>query len=239
MQVRPLPRLPNYLWYNHWVPQSGYPTMKTRVLIFLVAGTLGVGIIAPVAISELPQCQKTVQTIVTKLKKNTVTQKTLQAWAAWRIGHPNWKPKPGVTRPKYIKVTEPANITYDVACETLFPPTPPSQITFTFPPEDMPPAFDLPPMPPPDITSLLPPDTPPVIDLPPDEEDDDWGGGGFIPPVFGGGGYPHKHHHHHHPYPPIPPPPMAPTPEPGTLLLTLSGVLGIVAFRLKKQSTMV
>jgi hypothetical protein len=91
-----------------------------------------------VAIHASATCERFVRTYVTKPVKNTVTKKTADAWAAWREGHPNWKPKPDTHRPKYVMTRDEAVQKVEFACTV---PTDPVELNILFSPDD----FDSPP----------------------------------------------------------------------------------------------
>jgi hypothetical protein len=51
-----------------------------------------------VAIDASATCQRFVRTYITVPVRQHVSKATAMAWAKWRVGHPNWKPKPGAKR---------------------------------------------------------------------------------------------------------------------------------------------
>jgi hypothetical protein len=55
-----------------------------------------------VAVKASATCERFVRTYVTKPVRNRVSRTTAEAWAAWRVAHPNWKPNPNLHRPKYV-----------------------------------------------------------------------------------------------------------------------------------------
>jgi hypothetical protein len=179
----------------------------------------GAGVIA---VQASPTCQRFVKTYVTVPVRNKVSKATALAWAKWRVGHPNWKQKPGVTRPKYRMTRKEAMDKVAFACEV---PTTPATADMFFTPADFnaPPAADLPPVETAqvDFPDLIPPvttDTPPFAGIP----DIPNVPGIFIPPyvpapVFGGGPGPKT------PLAPVTPP-IGPVPEPASFLLVILGV---------------
>lgn len=142
-------------------------TQVAFLLFILMPAAAGV-----VAIHASATCERFVRTYVTKPVKNTVTKKTADAWAAWREGHPNWKPKPNVHRPKYVMTRDEAVKKVEFACTV---PTDPVQLNVLFSPADFegPPPFielhqmaqtqiDFPDEVPPEVAEAMPP----VIALP-------------------------------------------------------------------------
>jgi hypothetical protein len=112
--------------------EEGYPMGRTRirVVVLAVLFTVGAGVIA---VQASPQCQRFVKTYVTTPVRNRVSKATEIAWAKWRVEHPNWKPKPGVTRPKYKQSRQETMDKVAFACEV---PSTPAQIDLLFTPAD-------------------------------------------------------------------------------------------------------
>ncbi len=195
----------------------GHTRIQAVVLTILFSAGAGV-----MAVQTSPQCHRFVRTYVTKPVRNRVSKATALAWAKWREEHPNWKPKPGAARPKYVMSKQEVLDKVAFACEAPTEQTP-SNLFFT--PADFgpPPAMvDLPPMettmtPFPD---LLPPEvieSPPLLVSLPNGPDGPDGPGIFIPPYI----------------PPIftgtqvvLPPVIEPTPEPASFVLVGSGMMG-------------
>jgi hypothetical protein len=132
--------------------------------------------LAPVLIAA-PVCSKFVPTKTVTRVKNRVSKSTAEAWAAWRLAHPNWKPNPKVVRPKYKMTTQEAVAKVDFACQaTVLDVTPPeielTQVdtpTIEIPPVDVPVVPDLVPVTPTEDkpVSLLAAIPPPVLFSPP------------------------------------------------------------------------
>jgi hypothetical protein len=200
---------------------------RTRIYTAVLSVVLVPAGIGVVAVHASPTCQRFVRTYVTVPVRNRVSKATELAWAKWRVGHPNWKPKPGVIRPKYKMTREEAVKKVDIACDA---PTVPTTMDKFFTPADFdgpPPAADLPPMEstqitfpdstPPEVAEEIPPVAPgspntpdaPGLYIPP-----------YIPPIFGGGSPPAQTVP-----PPILPPPPGLVPEPASFLLVALGML--------------
>jgi hypothetical protein len=194
----------------------------TRIQMFALAGLFSVGI-GVTAVQASPTCQRFVRTYVTVPVRNRVSKTTALAWAKWRVAHPNWKPRPGVARPKYVMTQKELMDKVAFACEA---PTTPATTDLLFKPADFdvpPPPVDFPPteialvtfpeLYPPEVVATPPvagsPDVPsaPGIFIPPD-----------IPPVSGGAA-PRT------PFVPVPPP-ILPTPEPASFFLVILGMAG-------------
>ena len=94
------------------------------LLFLLLPATAGI-----VAVRASATCEKFVRTYVTKPVRNRVSKTTADAWAAWRVAHPNWKPNPDVHRPKYVMTREEQVKKVDLACEV---PTEPSDVDLLF-----------------------------------------------------------------------------------------------------------
>jgi hypothetical protein len=110
------------------------------LLFILLPATVGV-----VVIHASATCERFVRTYVTKPVTNRVSKTTADAWAAWRLAHPNWKPKPN-SRPKYVMTREEAVQKVNFACSV---PTEDSNLDLLFSSADFdgpPPFIQLPPM---------------------------------------------------------------------------------------------
>jgi hypothetical protein len=135
--------------------------IQIAVLAFiLLPATLGV-----VAVHASATCERFVRTYVTRPVRNRLSKETADAWAAWRIAHPNWKPNPNSQRPKYVMTRDEAVQKVEFACAV---PTIPTDGDLFFTAADLaaPPMVDLPPMEtqvtipdvaPPEIAELTPP----------------------------------------------------------------------------------
>lgn len=176
-----------------------------------------------VAIRASATCERFVRTYVTKPIRNRVSKTTAEAWAQWRIGHPNWKPNPNLHRPRYSMNREEAVQKVEFACSV---PLIDTSVDGLFPEVEVPPPIvNFPPMTATEIT--LPNNLPPeVAELTPE---DSWPQlGPFLPPILGGppinaGGVPV--------FPIVPPetplPGGGPVSEPASLLLVGSGLAGM------------
>jgi hypothetical protein len=149
-----------------------------------------------------------------------VSKTTADAWAAWRVGHPNWKPNPTLHRPKYLMNRQEAVQKVDFACSV---PLIPSVVDGQLAEDDVPPVIDFTPM---NATQITFPDEvpPEVAELTPQDE---WPPlAPFVPPILGsgpiGGGVPI--------FPIVPPvtvPVSGGVPEPSSLLLVATGIGGL------------
>jgi hypothetical protein len=133
------------------------------------------------AVHASATCERFVRTYVTKPVRNRVAKQTAEAWAAWRLAHPNWKPNPKLHRPKYVMNREEAVQKVDFACTLEIIPA----ITdaLLVPAEVPPPIVDLPPM---GSTQIMFPDEipPEVAEITPEN---DWPAlGPLVPPILGG-----------------------------------------------------
>src|SRR5450432_3358356 len=115
----------------------------TELAFVLFPAAVGV-----LAVHASQTCERFVRTYVSTPVRNQVGKATAQAWAKWRIAHPNWKPNPKVHRPKYLMSREEAVNKVEFACTI---PTDPAQLDILF-----------------NMASLEAP--PPVINLPPMDE---------------------------------------------------------------------
>jgi hypothetical protein len=161
--------------------------IQVAVIIFLlIPASAGV-----LAIHASAACERFVKTYVTRPVVNRVSKQTADAWAAWRLAHPNWKPNPKNHRPKYVMTREESTKKVEFACAVE---TDPTNLSLELEPQQ--PEIAMPVM----TTELkLPNPTPPIVtelaELTP------------ITPLIAV------------PLVSIP----GPVPEPGTLLLALSG----------------
>ena len=170
-----------------------------------------------VAVHASATCERFVRTYVTKPVRSRVSRETADAWAKWRIAHPNWKPNPAVHRPKYVMTRDEAVHKMEFACSV---PIIPATLDMLFTEAD----FDVPPpiviLPPTDTSQIAFPDElpPEVAELTPDNS---WPPlAPFVPIALGSP-------------PAIPqlpavPPPIPPyggaVSEPGSLLLVTTGL---------------
>ena len=175
--------------------------IQVAALIFiLLPAATGV-----VAVHASATCERFVRSYVTKPVRNRVSKTTADAWTAWRIAHPNWKPNPKNHRPKYLMTRNEAVEKVNFACSV---PLEPTDLDLLFSPADFdapPPVVDLhamnttqimfPDLIPPEVAEITPNEVPPLPLIPPQA------------PVIPG-----------------------PVPEPGSLLLVASGigVLGLL-----------
>lgn len=135
--------------------------VRIRTQVAALAFILLPSAIGVVAIKASATCERFVRTYVTKPVRNRVSKETADAWAAWRIAHPNWKPNPNVHRPKYVMTRDESVKKVDFACSV---PLIPEEVkeSFEVAKTDPPPAFlNLPPMETAELT--FPPDVPPQI----------------------------------------------------------------------------
>lgn len=168
------------------------------LLFILLPASAGI-----VAVHASATCERFVRTYVSKPVRNRVSKATANAWAAWRIAHPNWKPNPNLHRPKYVMTHEEQVKKVEFACEV---PTIPSEMEALFktPEIEPPPTVVLPSMETQTEFPTLPTEVSEVVEQPPLAT--------YVPP------------------PPVvvtqvPTSAPAPTPEPGTLILALSGAV--------------
>jgi hypothetical protein len=153
--------------------------IQAAVVVFiLLPAAAGV-----LAVHASATCERFVRTYITKPVRNRVSKTTADAWAKWRLAHPNWKPNPNIHRPKYIMTKDESVQKVDFACavpiipSTIdllfsqvnldvpppvinFPPTENTQVTF---PDELPP----------EVAELTPQDSWPPL-------------GPFVPPILGG-----------------------------------------------------
>lgn len=191
---------------------------RYRIQAAALAFILFPAMVGVVAVRASATCERFVRTYVTKPIRNRVSKTTAEAWAQWRIAHPNWKPNPKVHRPKYVMTRQESVQKVEFACsvplmdsiseELLagadvpppivnFPPMLETQIKF---PDEIPP----------EVAEITPEDSwPPLAP--------------YVPPVLGGvptiGGVPV--------FPVVPPPaePVGgPVAEPTSLMLVGTGM---------------
>ncbi len=180
--------------------------LATLLFIMLPAVT---GVIA---VNASATCERFVRTYVTKPIRNRVSHTTAQAWAAWRVAHPNWKPNPNLHRPKYVMSKQEAVQKVDFACAVPLIPSTNQELLS----EDVPPIVNFRPMDasqitfpdevPPEVAELAPQDVGPIVSP-------------VAPTIFANGGIPQ--------FPIVPPPPAGPVSEPDSLLLVATGLGGI------------
>ncbi len=131
--------------------------IQVAVLAFLLLpATAGI-----LAVHASATCERFVRTYITTPVRNRVSRQTAEAWAAWRVDHPNWKPNPNLHRPKYVMTREEATQKVDFACSV---PTDSTYLDLFFTPTN----FAAPPIiasiPPMETTQvLLPPGLPPQV----------------------------------------------------------------------------
>jgi len=188
---------------------------RIRIQAAALAFILMPAAIGVVAVNASATCERFVRTYVTKPVRNTVSKTTAEAWAKWRVAHPNWKPNPNLHRPKYVMNREEAVQKVDFACSVPLIDSTSSRLVA----DDVPPIVNFPRM---QSTEIQLPDVvpPEVAELTPENE---WPPiTQYVPPVLGGtpGGPPVF------PYvPPDSPPPVGgPVPEPASLLLVGTGL---------------
>lgn len=154
---------------------------RIRIQAAVLAFILLPAAVGVLAVHASATCERFVRTYVTKPVRNRVSKQTAEAWAAWRVAHPNWKPSPNTHRPKYVMTREEAVQKVDFACTIeVIPAMTDGLLTAADVP---PPIVDLPPMGSTEIAfpNELPPE---VAEITPDNE---WPAlGPFVPPILGG-----------------------------------------------------
>jgi hypothetical protein len=191
---------------------------RIRIQIVALAFILLPAAAGVLAVRASATCERFVRTYVTKPVRNRVGKQTADAWAKWRIAHPNWKPNPNLRRPKYVMTREEAVEKVAFACSVPETPTAIDDFLKTAALEPPPSIVDLSRMNPTQIT--LPDEIPPeVAEITPDES---WPAlGPFVPPILGGpptGGLVLPI------IPPETPPLVGEVPEPSSLVLSGSGL---------------
>lgn len=82
------------------------------LLLILVPVSLGVITICASAV-----CKQFVRVYVTKPVRNRVSKATANAWAEWRVAHPNWEPLSRRRRSKYVMTREEQVHKVEFACQ--------------------------------------------------------------------------------------------------------------------------
>jgi hypothetical protein len=177
------------------------------LLFILLPATAGV-----IAVHASATCERFVRTYVTKPVRNTVNKTTADAWAAWRVAHPNWRPNPNLHRPRYVMTRDEQVKKVEFACEV---PTIPSDTALFFHTAEVepPPILLLPNMSTETAFPAVPTEVAEVTPLPPIAV--------FEPPPT--------------PVPVVNTGTPAPTPEPTSLVLMASGVAGLLVL-LRRRS---
>jgi hypothetical protein len=89
---------------------------RIRIQAAALAFILLPAAVGVVAIRASATCERFVRTYVTTPVRNRVSKTTAEAWAQWRIGHPNWKANPKLHRPKYVMTRKEAVEKVEFAC---------------------------------------------------------------------------------------------------------------------------
>lgn len=197
--------------------------IQTAVLGFvLLPATVGV-----LAVHASQTCERLVRTYVSKPVRNRVSKATDEAWAKWRVAHPNWKPNPTLHRPKYVMSREEAVNKVEFACAV---PTDPLTLSLLLNPAELGPPPEIVNLPPMKATLISFPDVvpPEVSEIPPGEAWPPFAP--LIPPILGsspGNTVPTL---------PVNPPPILGTvPEPPSIVLVVLGMVAVgFAFQLKR-----
>jgi hypothetical protein len=197
--------------------------IQAAVVVFLLlpaaAGVL--------AVHASATCERFVRTYITKPVRNRVSKQTAEAWTAWRLAHPNWKPNPNVHRPRYVMNREETIQKVEFACTIPLIPTVSDRLLSKSELEAPPRVIDLSHMNPTPIS--LPDEIPPeVAEIAPDES---WPPiGPYVPPILasstpGGPVLPGV--------PPEEPPISGAVPEPSSLVLLGSGLVSMLFLGVK------
>lgn len=192
---------------------SGIRSVALNSAVFVVAGLA--------AVSAAPNCERFIHSYVTVPVRNRVSKATAEAWAKWRVAHPDWKPNPNVQRPKYVMTRKETVEKIEFACSL---PTEPLYLDMLFTPADFnapPPIFAFPPMEATQVT--IPAPTPlEVSEFPTEIVRTEWPPLiPYVPPIEEGGSTS---------FPTLPvvtPPVVLPTPEPPSLVLVALGLASI------------
>lgn len=106
----------------------------TRMYVTALSALLVPASVGVVAVHASPTCEKFVKTYVSTPVRNRVSKTTADAWAKWRVGHPNWKPNPKLKRPRYKMSQHEIVKKVALACQV---PTDPKYMDALFTPEDL------------------------------------------------------------------------------------------------------
>jgi hypothetical protein len=195
-------------------------TPRIRIQLATLLFILLPAVAGVVAIKASATCERFVRTYVTKPVRNRLSRTTAQAWAAWRVAHPDWKPNPKLHRPKYVMTKQEAVQKVDFACTV---PLTPSAYNDLLSDADVPPVVNFRPM---DASQITFPDEvpPEVAEITPQEQLATLSP--LVPTILGSsitpGGIPVF------PIVPLEPTPVGgPVSEPGSLLLVATGLGGI------------
>jgi hypothetical protein len=202
--------------------KEGHPVGYSRIQeVLLTSAVFVAGGMALVHAS--PNCERFVHSYVTVPVRNRVSKATAEAWAKWRVAHPDWKPNPAVQRPKYIMTRKESVEKVEFACSM---PTEPLNLDLLFTPADFnapPPVFTLPtPLGASQIT-IPAPMLPAVAEAPIEIAQTVWPPlVPYVPPIVESGG--------NNSFPVLPvvtPPVILPTPEPPSFVLVALGLTTI------------
>jgi hypothetical protein len=92
---------------RHEVAFVTVPVVWLLLVVMLAAATVA------------PVCSKFMARTILVPVKNTVSRHTAKAWAAWRVGHPNWKPNAKKIRPRYSVTAQRVGGWVSCDCETI------------------------------------------------------------------------------------------------------------------------